>query len=174
VDVGFTAKMEGNLDRVAAGEIEWIPMLHEFYGPFSRELERARETMETVHLKEDETGEMCEKCGSPMVVKHGRFGKFIACSNYPECRNTKPHLEKTGASCPKCDGELVKRRTRKKRVFYGCTNYPECDFSSWKEPLPTPCPKCGGLLVASKKGWGRCSSCEEEFELDKLPAVEPA
>ena len=174
VDVGFTAKMEGNLDRVAAGEIEWIPMLHEFYGPFSQELERARETMETVHLKEDETGEMCEKCGSPMVVKHGRFGKFIACSNYPECRNTKPHLEKTGASCPKCDGELVKRRTRKKRVFYGCTNYPECDFSSWKEPLPNPCPKCGGLLVVSKKGWGRCRSCEEEFKLDKLPAIESA
>ena len=174
VNVGFTAKMEGNLDRVAAGEIEWVPMLHEFYGPFSRELERARETMETVHLKEDETGEMCEKCGSPMVVKHGRFGKFIACSNYPECRNTKPHLEKTGVSCPKCDGELLKRRTRKKRVFYGCTNYPECDFSSWKEPLPNPCPKCGGLLVVSKKGWGRCSSCEEEFKLDKLPAVEPA
>jgi DNA topoisomerase I len=154
--------------------LAWVPMLHEFHGPFSQAMEQARATMPKVHLKEDETGEMCEKCGSPMVIKHGRFGKFVACSNYPDCKNTKPHLEKTGVSCPKCGADLVKRQTRKKRVFYGCSRYPDCDFSSWKEPLPQPCPTCHGLLVASRKGWGKCEACDREFELDKLARVKSA
>ena len=174
VDVGFTAKMEQDLDRVADGEIDWVPMLHEFYGPFSQQLQQAKQTMQRVHLKEDETDEVCEKCGSPMVVRYGRFGKFIACSNYPECRNTKPHLEKVGAACPKCGAELVRRQTRKRRVFWGCEKFPDCDFSTWKEPLPQPCPACGGLLVSSRKGWGKCTACEAEFESSKLAARQRA
>ena len=172
VDVGFTARMEEDLDRIASGEIDWVPMLREFYGPFSEALERARQNMEPVALDDEETSEICEKCGHPMVVKYGRYGKFIACSNYPECRNTKPYLEKVGAQCPQCGGDLVKRRTRKGRIFYGCSNYPECSFSIWKEPLSIPCPSCGGLLVQVRKGWAQCQACRTEFEMDKLPAAE--
>jgi len=174
VDVGFTAKMEADLDRVAAGEIDWVPMLRDFYGPFRQEIEQAEKTMEKVQLDEGETGETCEKCGSPMVIKYGRFGKFIACSNYPACRNTKPYLEKVGARCPQCGGDLVKRRTRKGRYFYGCANYPTCNFSTWKEPLPAPCPHCGGLLVVNGKEYAKCLQCEAQVALDSVTEPESA
>ena len=104
-----------------------------------------------------------------MIVKWGRFGKFIACSNYPTCRNTKPYLEKIGVVCPQCDGDLVVRRTRKKRLLYGCSNYPTCQFVSWKRPLPQPCPACGGLLGVNNKKWALCSQCGEQVALDQLP-----
>jgi len=176
-EVGFTARMENELDRIAAGEAEWVQVLRDFYGPFSQRLAQAQRTMEHYKMEDEPTGEMCELCGHPMVVKYGRYGKFIACSNYPECRNTKPFLVKIGVACPKCGSDLVERRSRRGRVFYGCSAYPKCDFSTWRRPLPTPCPRCGGMLVVAGKKTARCLQCEEQFALDevqKVPAVETA
>jgi DNA topoisomerase-1 len=168
-DVGFTADMENKLDRIASGEQEWVQLLQDFYGPFSKDLKEAEANMEQLNLGDQPTGEDCELCGNPLVVKFGRFGKFVGCSNYPECRNTKPFFVKLGISCPDCkDGELVEKRTRRGRVFYGCSNYPECEFTSWKLPLPQPCPVCGGVLVAEKKGWAKCTKCEERVEVEEL------
>ncbi|MCD6289220.1 MAG: type I DNA topoisomerase [Anaerolineae bacterium] len=175
-EVGFTARMESDLDRIAAGEADWVQVLRDFYGPFSERLAEAERTMERRPVEDEPTGEICELCGHPMVVKYGRYGKFLACSNYPACRNTKPYLVKIGVRCPKCGSELVERRTRRGRVFYGCSAYPACDFSTWQRPLPTPCPSCGGLLVVSGKHTARCLQCGEEFELDQLeqmPVAEP-
>jgi len=172
VDYDFTARMEENLDRIAAGEVDWVPVLKDFYAAFSQELEKARQTMQKIELDEGVTDEVCEQCGSPMVVKYGRFGKFLACSNYPACKNTKSYAEKVGARCPECGGDLVKRRTRRGRTFYGCSNYPTCGFTIWKEPLSTACPQCGGLLVVDRKGWAKCYHCQEEFEIDSLPVGE--
>jgi DNA topoisomerase-1 len=104
-----------------------------------------------------------------MVIKWGRYGKFEACSNFPDCRNAKPHLVKLGIPCPNDGGELVERRTKKGRVFYGCANYPECEWSSWKRPLPAPCPNCQGLLVQKNRNWAQCLACEEQVELSQLP-----
>jgi DNA topoisomerase-1 len=122
--------------------------------------------MEKVEMPAEETGLTCEKCGSPMVVKMGRFGKFIACSNFPQCRNTKPYLIKTGAKCPTCGGDLLERRTRTKRTFYGCANYPNCKFSVWQRPLPDPCPKCGGLLTEAGKNKVKCMKCQSVMPQD--------
>ena len=141
VDIEFTAHMEDDLDRVAAGEREWVAVLTDFYGPFERTLRTAEQNIEKVEMPREETGLTCEKCGSPMVVKMGRFGKFIACSNFPQCRNTKPYLIKTGAKCPACGGDLLERRTKTKRTFYGCANYPNCKFSVWQRPLPRALPQ---------------------------------
>ena len=107
-----------------------------------------------------------------MIVKFGRYGKFIACSNYPACRNTKSYYEKIGVACPECGHDLVERRTRKHRIFYGCITYPECEYSVWNRPLPTPCPLCGGMLVEDKKGWVKCTKCEERFEREKIAGAE--
>lgn len=174
VDLNFTAKMEEDLDRIASGELEWVPMLRQFYIPFEKQLHEAEKTIEPVKMEEEETGEVCEKCGHKMVVKYGRFGKFIACSNYPECRNTKPYLEKIDVTCPDCCGDIVRRRSRRGRIFYGCANYPECNFSTWKEPLRARCPACGGMLVNEKKDMAKCIACQVQFESDKLPEHEPA
>jgi len=168
VNTGFTAEMETKLDRIATGQTEWVPIVREFYGPFSQHLEKAEKEMQRVKVKDQPTGEMCEKCGHAMVIKRGRFGKFVACSNYPDCRNTKPFLEKVGVPCPKCGQDLVVRRTRKGRTFYGCAGYPACDFSSWKRPLPQPCPDCGGLLVERNTRQAQCTQCEERFARDSL------
>jgi DNA topoisomerase-1 len=172
INVDFTARMEADLDRVASGEREWVPMLQEFYGPFEKAMKQAELTMEKVDLGPQETGEMCEKCGHPMVVKFGRYGKFIACSNYPECRNTKSYQIKVGVACPECGGDLVEKRTRRKRIFYGCSNYPECEFATWNLPLPQPCPHCGGLLTAASKDKAKCVKCEEVVELAPLEETE--
>jgi DNA topoisomerase-1 len=166
VDIEFTAHMEDDLDRVAAGEREWVAVLADFYGPFARTLRLAEKNMEKVEMPAEETGLTCEKCGSPMVVKMGRFGKFIACSNFPQCRNTKPYLIKTGAKCPTCGGDLLERRTRTKRTFYGCANYPNCKFSVWQRPLPDPCPKCGGLLTEAGKNKVKCMKCQSVMPQD--------
>ncbi len=164
VDVPFTAHMEEDLDRIAAGEREWIAVLHEFYGPFERTLQMAERSMKKVEIHPEETGLSCEKCGSPMVVKLGRYGKFIACSSFPRCRNTKPYVVKTGTSCPECDGELLERKTRKRRTFYGCSNYPACEFTTWQRPLPEPCSNCGGLMTEAGKNKARCTQCHQVFE----------
>ncbi|MGQ9502842.1 MAG: type I DNA topoisomerase [Anaerolineae bacterium] len=168
VNVDFTARMEEDLDRIARGEQEWVPVLRAFYTPFEQALQRAERLMAKVEMAEPPTGEKCELCGHPMVVKWGRFGKFIACSNYPACRNTKPYLEKVGATCPQCGGDIVERRTRKKRVFYGCINYPTCNFTSWKRPLPQPCPECGGLLVVASQRVAQCLQCGERFSIERI------
>ena len=146
-DVGFTARIEEKLDDIEEGEIEWRSLLKEFYDPFQDKLENAEENMEKVEYVE-KTGEKCEECGGEMVVKYGRYGKFLACSNYPECENTKPYLDKTGVDCPACeDGELVKRKSKKGKKFYGCSNYPDCDYMLWDKPVSMPCPECGGQMV---------------------------
>ncbi len=169
VDLQFTAHMEEDLDRIAAGERDWVTVLREFYGPFERTLQMAERNMEKVEVVAEETGLICEKCGSPMIVKFGRYGKFIACSNFPQCRNTMPYVVKTGAKCPECGGDLLERRTRRKRIFYGCANYPDCKFSVWKRPLPRPCPNCGGLLVEAGKNKAKCLECQQVFEREEEP-----
>ena len=154
MDVNFTASMEEDLDEIAQGDEEWVPMLHEFFEPFRHTLDEAEKNMETIELKPEPTGDMCEKCGRPLLFKHGRFGKFIACSGYPECRNTKPIMIKIGVHCPQCEtGEIVERKTRRKRIFYSCNRYPDCEFATWNRPVPLKCPECGSLMVdAGKKG----------------------
>jgi len=174
-NVQFTVQMEEDLDRIATGEQEWVAVLSEFYSPFSKAVQHAEAHMPEVSVADQPTGEACEKCGHPMVIKFGRFGKFEACSNFPECRNARPHLVKLGIACPTgCGGELVERRTKKGRVFFGCTNYPECEWSSWKRPLPQPCPHCGGLLVQKNRQWAQCLDCEELTDLNSLPDTETA
>lgn len=168
INVQFTSQMEDDLDRIAQGDLEWPPVLQEFYKPFSEAVNHAEAHMPEVSIADQPTGEICEKCGSPMVLKFGRFGKFEACSNFPECRNAKPHLVKLNIACPNDGGELVERRTKKGRVFYGCANYPACEWSSWKRPLPAPCPSCGGLLVQKNRNWAQCLNCAEQFELSQL------
>jgi len=167
-NVGFTAQMEEELDRIARGEREWVPVVRGFYKPFSTTLAQAERNMKKVELKEEPTGEICEKCGSPMVVKMGRYGKFLACSNFPECKNAKPYLVKTGVKCPRCGGDIVEKKTRKGRTFYGCANYPDCEFATWNKPLPKPCPNCGGLLTVVNKEWAKCIKCGEQVELARI------
>ncbi|MGB4044814.1 MAG: type I DNA topoisomerase [Halanaerobiales bacterium] len=163
-DVEFTAQLEKRLDSIEEAEVDWKKVLADFYYPFADRLEEAREKMERVELASEVTDETCDKCGRPMVIKFGRYGKFLACSGYPECRNTKPFLIKTGVKCPSCkDGDLIQRKTKRGRIFYGCTNYPECDFTSWNKPVEKSCPKCMGLMVEkSNKEKGLYYSCINE------------
>ncbi len=170
LDIGFTAEMENRLDQIASGEKRWVQVLRDFYGPFEQTLKAARENMERVSIPVEMTDEICEKCGSPMVIKRGRYGKFLACSAFPKCRNSKPLVVPTGAKCPECGHDLVEKRTRRGRTFYGCANYPECKFAVWEKPLPQPCPHCGGLLV-QKRGNSEsavCQKCGEEVALAQL------
>lgn len=152
VNYKFTAQMEENLDEVEHGQEQWVELLDEFYSDFDKTLKKAKEEMEGVklQLKEDQTDIICDKCGRQMVVKVGRYGKFIACPGYPECKNVLKFVEKTGVKCPKCNGDVIVKHTKKKRVFYGCSNYPECDFVSWNEPVNERCPQCGGILFKKK------------------------
>ena len=168
VDLGFTARMEEELDEVAEGDRDWVDVIREFYEPFAVQLERARELMPEMKLEPEPIGRMCPESGHPLVIRHGRYGKFIGCSNFPECRHTEPWLEKIGVLCPLDGGDLVERRTRKGRTFYGCSNYPECEFTSWKRPEPTPCPNCGGLLVHQNRKHLQCSKCENVYEHDEV------
>lgn len=152
VNYKFTAQMEDKLDEVEHGQEEWVELLDEFYSDFDKTLKKAKEEMEGVklQLKEDQTDIICDKCGRQMVVKVGRYGKFIACPGYPECKNVLKFVEKIGVKCPKCNGDVIVKHTKKKRVFYGCSNYPECDFVSWNEPVNERCPQCGGILFKKK------------------------
>jgi DNA topoisomerase-1 len=178
IDVGFTAQMEENLDRIAGGEREWVPVLSDFYDPFAATLSAAQENMPDVQMGNQPTGEMCPRCGHPLLFKYGRYGKFIGCSNFPTCRYAGAILVKTGVKCPECGGDLIEKRTRRGRTFYGCTNYNDddpsaCKFAVWKRPLAQSCTACGGLLTEARKGWAKCSVCEEEFEIDSLPTSDP-
>ena len=172
VDVSFTARMEGDLDRVASGELPWVEVVREFYDPFAKRVEQADRSIPEQNMGPEPIGRECPECGHDLVVRWGRYGKFISCSNFPECRYTEPWLEKIGVICPKDGGEIVERKTRKGRTFYGCANYPECDFTSWKRPLPAPCPECGGLLVVADKRNAQCLRCETTFPLEQVSPEE--
>ncbi len=168
VDLSFTAQMEKKLDEIAWGKREWIPTLREFYQPFSKTVERASSAMQKVKLPVKVTDEVCELCGRPMVIRQGRYGSFLACSGYPECRNTRPlPIE---AHCPRCGARLIERRSKKGRTFYGCSNYPECDFSVKSKPLPQPCPYCQGLLIPVSSKTAKCLDCGQRIKLEELEA----
>ena len=166
IDVDFTAKMEDDLDAIEEGKAAWVQVMDKFYQDFSKRLEKAEEEMAEIEIKDEPAGIDCEKCGHQMVYKMGRYGKFLACSNFPDCRNTKPILKKVGVKCPKCkEGNIVERRSRRRRLFYGCDAYPNCDFVSWDKPISKPCPECESLLVekkTKKQTTTRCTSCDYE------------
>ncbi len=174
MDYGFTAQMEEELDRIAAGEQKWVEVIREFYAPFSKLVEKAEQQIPEMKAELEPIGRQCPECGKELVIRYGRFGKFISCSGFPECRYTEPWLEKIGVKCPKDGGEIVERKTRRGRVFYGCANYPQCDFTSWKKPLAMPCPNCGGLLVIQDKRHAQCTQCEEQFLLEQVTQDEVA
>jgi DNA topoisomerase-1 len=174
VDINFTANMEEELDKVASGDQEWVDVIRVFFGPFSQQVERADQLIPEMKAGLEPIGRACPDCGKDLVIRWGRYGKFISCSGFPDCRYTEAWLEKIGVTCPKDAGDIVERKTRKGRVFYGCANYPNCDFTSWKRPLPTACPACGGMLVIADKNNAQCMSCEERFPLDQVSADEVA
>jgi len=168
VDVGFTAEMERELDRVASGEELWQDSVGEFYSPFADQLDFAREQMPKIEPKYIPVGRQCPECDGELVQRFGRYGLYIGCSNRPDCKHTERWVERIGVACPKDGGEIIERKTKKGRMFYGCENYPDCDFSSWKKPLPTPCPSCGGLLVQANKKHAQCTACSQEFDRNEL------
>ncbi len=169
IDIEFTAQMEQDLDRIEDGQIEWVNLIDRFYVDFEKHIKHADEEMEKIEIKDEPTGEDCEKCGSPMVYKLGRYGKFMACSNFPDCRNTKAIVKEIGVPCPTCKkGQLLERKSKTKRIFYGCDQFPECDFVSWDKPINRPCPKCEALLVEKKLKKGiqiQCVSCDYKEEV---------
>ncbi|MDQ0217087.1 type I DNA topoisomerase [Peribacillus cavernae] len=164
LDMEFTAKMEQEFDNVEEGNVEWIKVIDGFYREFETHLEKAESEMEKVEIKDEPAGEDCENCGSPMVFKMGRYGKFMACSNFPDCRNTKAIVKAIGVKCPHCkEGNIIERKSKKRRIFYGCDRYPNCEFISWDKPLPRSCPKCEGTLVEKKLKKGiqvQCMNCD--------------
>ncbi|MEG0627806.1 MAG: type I DNA topoisomerase, partial [Enterococcus sp.] len=160
VDVNFTAEMENDLDKVEDGKEEWTKVVDRFYQPFAVELEKAEEGIEKIQIKDEPAGFDCDVCGHPMVIKLGRYGKFYACSNFPDCRNTKPIIKEIGVECPVChQGQVVERKSKKNRLFYGCSRYPDCDFTSWDKPVGRNCPKCDGYLVEKKVKGGKQVVC---------------
>ncbi|ALQ69409.1 type I DNA topoisomerase [Bacillus cereus] len=169
INIEFTANMEQSLDEVEEGNANWVKIVDDFYVGFEPRLEKAEKEMREVEIKDEPAGEDCELCDHPMVFKMGKYGKFMACSNFPDCRNTKPIVKEIGVTCPKCDkGQIIERRSnKKKRLFYGCGTYPECDFVSWDKPIGRKCPKCEGMLVEKKLKKGvqvQCISCDYEEE----------
>ena len=176
VDTTFTASMEDKLDRVAEGNEDWVGVLRDFYTTFKIELDSAEEKLPKVELRDEPTDDICPNCERPMVIKTGRFGKFISCTGYPECKTTRPILKDTGATCPKDQGMVVERKSRKGRIFYGCANYPKCDFVSWDRVIPEPCPICGSYVTAKTKRGGivtlECKA-DKEHDLSSLGAASP-
>ena len=169
VDTGFTSAMESHLDRVASGNEDWVKIISDFYGPFKSSLDIAEKDMPEAKVELEKVDKLCPVCGKDLVIRWGRFGKFISCSGFPECRHTEPFLQKIEVGCPKChEGDVVERKTRRGRVFYGCSRYPECDFTSWKKPIIEPCPKCQGTLVIANKREVQCLDCKETFLLDEV------
>ncbi|HBY89266.1 MAG: type I DNA topoisomerase [Ruoffia tabacinasalis] len=169
VDTDFTAGMEKGLDEVEDGKQNWVKLLDEFYTGFEKEIKQAEVNMEEIEIKDEPAGFDCDVCGHPMVIKIGRYGKFYACSAFPDCRNTKAIVKKIGVTCPTCkEGEVVERKSKKNRIFYGCTRYPECDFVSWDKPIARSCPKCDHFLtekVTRKGSQVKCSNCDYAEEL---------
>ncbi len=165
VDVGFTASLEEKLDDVEASNTQWKEVVDGLYKAFKGELDLAFEELERIEIEEEVTDELCENCGKNMVIKHGRFGEFLACQGYPECKTTKPIVNKTGVMCPECGKEIVERRSKRGRIFYGCSGYPDCEFTLWNKPLDRKCPQCESLLVEkkSKKANIVCSNKECDY-----------
>ena len=141
----------------------WQAVLGDFYTSFEPKLKHAQEMMPESKMEPEKIDKPCPLCGNDLIVKWGRFGKFISCSTFPVCKHTEPFLEKIGVQCPKDGGDIVLRKSRKGRIFYGCANYPNCDFTSWKKPINSPCPNCGGLLTIKNKTEVQCSQCNETF-----------
>lgn len=161
IEVEFTARMEEELDLIEEGKMDWKKVVKDFYIPFKEELEKANLSIEKVEIKDEEAGKECPECGRPMVIKYGRFGKFMACSGFPECRHTESINEDTGVKCPLCGGNIVALKTKKGRKFYGCSNYPQCEFRSWDKPTGEKCPKCGEIMVEKNiKGNGAKIVCQ--------------
>ncbi|MEE1132456.1 MAG: type I DNA topoisomerase [Caryophanon sp.] len=166
LNIEFTVKMEQDLDEVEDGRKQWVEVIDAFYKDFEKRVAYADAEMEKIVIKDEPAGEDCELCGSAMVYKLGRYGKFMACSNFPECRNTKAIMKQIGVKCPDCtDGQIVERKSKTKRLFYGCDQYPQCEFVSWDKPISRPCPKCSALLVEKKIKKGvqiQCTKCDYE------------
>ncbi len=171
VDMQFTAKMETELDEVASGKIDWHKVINEFYTKFEPTVKKAQAEMPVTKSEPEKIGRICPDCGHELVIRWGRYGKFISCSNFPACRHTEALLEKIGVTCPKDGGDVVLRKTRKGRIFYACSNYPNCDFTNWKRPVAKPCPNCGGLLVIANKKEVQCTQCEESFLIEQIGEV---
>ncbi|BCA86048.1 DNA topoisomerase 1 [Enterococcus saigonensis] len=171
VDVNFTAEMETDLDKVEEGKENWVKVVDRFYKPFETELTNAEEKIEKIQIKDEPAGFDCDVCGHPMVIKLGRYGKFYACSNFPDCRNTKPIVKEIGVICPVCHkGQVIERKSKKNRLFYGCSRYPDCDFTSWDKPVGRDCPKCGQYLVEKKVKGGKqvvCINGDYEEDIQK-------
>lgn len=168
VDVKFTAEMEGKLDEIEIGKEDWQRVIDQFYRPFEKEVSKAEEEMEKIQIKDEPAGFDCEICGHPMVIKLGRYGKFYACSNFPDCHNTKAITKEIGVTCPLCKkGQVIERKTKRNRIFYGCDRYPECEFTSWNKPIGRDCPKSGDFLVEKKVRGGKqviCSNNECDYK----------
>ncbi|MDO4295601.1 MAG: topoisomerase DNA-binding C4 zinc finger domain-containing protein, partial [bacterium] len=147
VDTSFTANLEYLLDKVGDGSVPWKTVIRNFYPDLDEAVKKAEKELETVKIADEVSDEVCELCGRNMVIKYGPHGKFLACPGFPECKNTKPYLEKIGVKCPKCGGEVVIRKTKKGRQYYGCEHNPDCDFMSWQRPTTETCPKCGSFMV---------------------------
>ena len=162
VNVKYTSKMEDDLDKIDSGEKDYIDMIRLYYDDFIEPLEKAKKDMQGVKikLKEEETDVVCEKCGRKMVVKVGRFGKFLACPGFPECKNAKPFVTKTKAKCPLCGGDVIEKKTKRGTPFYGCSNYPECNFMTWDAPTDEVCPKCNKSLFRRKGNVLYCPDTE--------------
>lgn len=172
VNTNFTARLEEKLDEISSGDREWVPTLKAFYDTFSVELEKAAANMPKVKPAPEPTDQVCEECGSPMVIKRGRFGRFLSCSDFPTCKNAKPLQTHIEADCPKCGSKLVERRTKRKRVFFGCSSYPNCDFAVWEKPLSVPCPECGGLMIPKGQMMAKCAKCDHEGSIEELTEKE--
>ncbi|MFC1948704.1 type I DNA topoisomerase [Chloroflexota bacterium] len=165
IDIKFTAHMEDELDDIADNKRDWVGVVRDFYTPFEADLTKATELMERVKLPEQVTEEICPDCGKPLVIKTGRFGKFLACSGFPDCKFTKSYQIKTGAKCPECGSELIERKSKKKRTFYGCSSYPKCKFATNYKPISKPCPECGSLMTVYRQKWARCTKCGHREQL---------
>ncbi|MBM3152846.1 MAG: type I DNA topoisomerase [Chloroflexi bacterium] len=166
VDFQFTARMEEDLDKVAEGQADWTAVMDAFYQPFARTVAKAQAEMPVTKTGPEPVGRACPDCGKELILRYGRYGKFIACSGFPACRHTEPWLEKIGVICPRDGGDIAERKTRKGRIFYGCVNYPNCEFTSWKKPIQNPCPTCKGMLVIANKREVQCMDCQETFPVD--------
>ncbi|MDN7144717.1 type I DNA topoisomerase [Liquorilactobacillus mali] len=171
LNVDFTAQLEDQLDEIEEGKQEWVKVIDSFYQPFAKEVDAAEEKMAKVKIKDEPAGINCDVCGAPLVIKLGRYGKFYACSRFPDCHNTKPITKEIGVVCPKCHkGQIIERKSKKNRIFYGCDRYPECEFVSWDKPVGRDCPKCQHYLIEKKTKKGmqvKCSNCDYQEEIQK-------
>lgn len=162
VNVEFTAQMEENLDKIEQGNKNWVDVVREFYGDFEKEVDKATKELEHVKLEDPVSDVACDKCGRMMVIKTGRYGKFLACPGYPECKNTKPIIEEVGADCPECGNPLIYRKTKTGKKYVACSHYPDCKFSSWNIPTKESCPKCGQYIEIAQGKRGKYLKCSNK------------